>query len=69
MTYTVYFSIFGKQMKATVEACSIADAQRRATDALVEKIVFHNVEEQPRKDMFDIVRELNELGINVKKRR
>lgn len=39
--YTIYFEIFGKKMKTTIYADSIADAKNK----LKEKIIFHKIEE------------------------
>lgn len=41
-TYTMYFSIFGKKMKTTVQAKSTAEAKV----IIMRKIVFHKVEEE-----------------------
>ena len=40
MTYTVYFEIYGKKMKATVDA----KTKSAAIDAIVSKIIFHKIE-------------------------
>jgi hypothetical protein len=40
-TYTIYFELFGKKMKTTVEAENVDQAKRKIKD----KIVFHKVEE------------------------
>ena len=39
--YTIYFEIFGKKMKTTIQANSELDAKQKLKD----KIVFHKVEE------------------------
>ena len=45
--YHVYFEIYGKKMKATVEATSFKDAK----DKVKDKIIFHKVE--PVDDFFE----------------
>lgn len=39
--YTIYFELFGKKMKTTIEAISEAEAKNK----LKEKIIFHKIEE------------------------
>jgi hypothetical protein len=39
-TYTIFFEIFGKKMKTTVEAENIEQAKIK----IKEKVVFHKVE-------------------------
>jgi hypothetical protein len=64
MKYTVFFSIFGKKMKTTVDAVSEADAKRKVT----EKLIFHAVEKQAEPE-FDIVKGLKDLlGVDIKSR-
>ena len=41
MKYTVYFEIYGKKLKATVEASDEKDAKY----VIMKKIIFHKVEE------------------------
>ena len=41
MTYTVFFEIFGKKMKTTVEA----DDENDARSKIIEDIIFHKVVE------------------------
>lgn len=50
--YTVYFEIYGKRMKTTVEANNDTDAKAM----IKSKIIFHKVEKQEevKPDAFDI---------------
>jgi len=41
MKYTIYFELFGKKMKTTVDAKSIEDAKQQ----VINKILFHKVEQ------------------------
>jgi hypothetical protein len=43
MEYTVYFEIFGKKMKARVQARSMADASEK----IKQEFVIHKVIEEP----------------------
>lgn len=43
MLYTVYFEIFGKKMKTTVEAKSEEDAKYKVMGALMNKIVWGEI--------------------------
>ena len=50
--YTVYFEIFGKKMKTTVYASSVAEAKQRVMD----KIIFHKIEaDRGVQDIMDIL--------------
>ena len=40
MKYTIYFELFGKKMKTTIDAKSIEDAKQKVKD----KILFHKIE-------------------------
>ena len=40
MKYTIYFELFGKKMKTTVDAKSIEDAKQQVRN----KILFHKIE-------------------------
>lgn len=50
--FTLYFSLYGKKMKTTVQARSLQDAK----DIIRHKIVFHKVT-----DEFDVVDFLKDL--------
>ena len=39
--YTIYFELFGKKMKTTIEANSEVEAKNK----LKEKIIFHKIDE------------------------
>ncbi len=43
MKYTVYFELFGKKMRTTIEAKTPAAARNK----IREKIKFHKIEEEP----------------------
>jgi len=52
MKFDVYFEIYGKKMKARVDADSISDAKYR----VIAKVKFHKVEEV--KDVLDFFKDI-----------
>ena len=60
MKFTVYFEIFGKNMKATVEARSEEDAKYIVSGKVVRKIVFGDIIENPKSDndMFSFLKDI-----------
>ena len=60
MKFTVYFEIFGKSMKATVEADSVDGAKYIVSGKVVRKIVFGDVVEEPKsgENAFDFLKNI-----------
>lgn len=60
--FTIWFEIFGKKMKTTIEANNESEAKQ----ALARKIIFHKIETSSFMD--DILKEFEELrkNLNVK---
>ena len=46
-SYSVYFTVFGKEMKANVDAESEDDAKRKVMDGVMKNVVFCSVEKKP----------------------
>ena len=50
-TYTLYFTLFGKRMKTTVDA----NSKQEAKEAIRNKIVFDKVECDTDPDLFSVI--------------
>lgn len=65
MRYTVYFEIYGKKMKTTVEAFSPDEAERKVRDRLV---ILKCIQEEPEEsdENFDFIRDVfGKYGIKL----
>ena len=54
-TYTIYFELFGKKMKTTVQA----DSEIKAKDIIRYRIIFHKVEDVTKAD--DILDQIRDM--------
>jgi hypothetical protein len=57
MKYDVYFEIYGKKMRATVQAETMTEAKQKVTN----KIIFHKIVDKEPTDMDNINNAMDEI--------